>query len=72
MTLSGTCRPTFTHVNRVHVPTKVTGSSENFATLLAHFPNSRVVTKVVGDGEYIVYTPLARQKNTFDNRIPFA
>lgn len=47
------------------------GTTEIFASALAHSPNGRFVT-VVGDGEYIIYTALAWCNKAFGNGWSFA
>lgn len=49
---------------RLPLSLKDIGSTETFATGLIHSPNGRFVT-VVGDGEYITYTALARRNKAF-------
>ena len=46
------------------LPAKDLGSCDIYPQTLAHNPNGRFVT-VCGDGEYIIYTPLAWRNKSF-------
>ncbi|TDL30082.1 coatomer protein [Rickenella mellea] len=56
---------------RLALSVRELGTTEIFASALAHSPNGRFVT-VVGDGEYIIYTALAWRNKAFGTGSSFA
>src|SRR5436305_13613616 len=58
------------HNPPITLPTKDLGSCEIYPQSLMHSPNGRFVS-VSGDGEYIIYTALARRNKAFGSALDF-
>ncbi|KAG8828474.1 hypothetical protein FRB91_002821 [Serendipita sp. 411] len=57
--------------SRVSLSLKELGATEVYPNSIQHSPNGRFVT-VVGDGEYIIYTPIAWRNKAFGQGSSFA